>query len=114
MCSSLKQCAEGKILSFRLKVKVTLEGQMFEPAFCVQLYLTHSLKDFHETWLKCLSSQKQCANGKIKSFWPKVKVTLFKWLGALVDFNLSYRKCEAIEHKAFLCLLLFTGHLNCL
>jgi len=52
-------------------------------------YLTHSLKDFHETWLKCLSSLKQCANGKIKSSWPKVKVTLFKWLGEFLLYLLT-------------------------
>ena len=44
---------EGISQQLRLKVKVTLEGQMFVPVFCVRQYLPNSFKDVHETWFKC-------------------------------------------------------------
>ena len=50
---SVRWCAEGMSQPFWLKV--TLEGQMFEPAFCFSSIPPHSLKNFHKTWIKCLA-----------------------------------------------------------
>jgi len=36
-------------------VKVLLKDQMFKPAFVYATYLSQSLKDFYETWLKYLA-----------------------------------------------------------
>ena len=46
MFSSMKQCEEDACQPFLFNVKVTLEGQMLDPAFLSVKYLQHSLKGF--------------------------------------------------------------------
>jgi len=46
MFCSLTQCAEGISQPFRIKVNVTREGQMFEPAFRVRSIFPTFLKGF--------------------------------------------------------------------
>jgi len=71
---SVRWCAEGMSQPFWLKVKVTLEGQMFEPAFRSSSIPPHSLKNFHETWIKCLAHWDNVPRAQVSHF--EVKVTL--------------------------------------
>ena len=59
------------------------------------VYLQHSLKHFHETWLKCLAPWDNVQKTRVSHFGSKSSIeTFFIILG---DFNLTFGQCE--EHK---------------
>jgi len=41
------------VILFSVSICSALEGHMIETVFLVRPYLTHSFKEFHESWLKC-------------------------------------------------------------
>ena len=79
--------------------------------YSVRVYVISPLKEFHETWLKCLAhwdtAQKPWyshlgwrSSSHYSHLWR-----LFVILG---DVNRSFGQCKEIEHTVCLCLLLFT------
>ena len=99
MCSSLWQSDEGMKKPFWLKVRVTSEGQMFEPLFHVHSISPTFFESFLWNLAQMLSSLRQYAKGMSRPFWFKVKVTLFKlveaakWLsGTLFVYETNLKK----------------------
>ena len=76
MFTSSRQCVEFMSRPYRFKVKVTLEGQMFEALFRVCSISPRRLEGFLRNLSNMFTSLRQCAEPMSRPYRFKVKVTL--------------------------------------
>ena len=76
MFTSSRRCAEPMSRPYRFKVKVTLEGQRFEPLFRVRSISPRRLEGFSWNLCQMFTSSRRCAEPMSRPYRFKVKVSL--------------------------------------
>ena len=74
--TSLRRCAEPMFRPYRFKVKVTLDGQRFEPVFRVRSISQKRLEGFSWNLCQMFTSWRRCAEPMFRPYRFKVKVAM--------------------------------------